>query len=120
MADADEFTVHLARVRDRFDSKLDGKIADSFADLDAMSTGSAGVSDIIVTAHRRLHEICGIAPTLGFEATGKAARAGETILRQPAKTKRALLPEELTALGGTLDALRQAAQRDRQSNTGRG
>jgi HPt (histidine-containing phosphotransfer) domain-containing protein len=106
---ADEFTKHLARVRERFAAKLPGKLDDSFAALGALGTGGPDSIETVIVAHRRLHEICGIAPTLGFPATGTSARAAETALRDAAKTKRALAPAEIDALKSGLDTFRAAA-----------
>ena len=66
----DELSERLAHVRARFASALDGKIADGFAALEQMS-GDGETAEIVVAAHRRLHELCGIAPTLGFMAPAK-------------------------------------------------
>jgi len=110
----DELTQQLARVRARFACALDGKIADSFAALEKISSGG-DTAEIVVTAHRRLHELCGIAPTLGFAATGKVARSAETVIREAASRKRALTPDEMTALRSELEALRAAAAGELQS-----
>jgi hypothetical protein len=58
--------------------------------------------------NRRRHEICGIAPALGFAATGKAARSAETVMREAAHAKRALTPAEIGTLTGKLVAPRKA------------
>ena len=71
----DDFIAKVARVRERFASTLPGKIADSFAALEKMANDGDDAIETVITTHRRLHEMCGIAPTLGFEATGKAARS---------------------------------------------
>ena len=118
--DIDEFAERVARIRERFAAALPKKVDDSFLALDHLSdAGDEAIADVIVT-HRRLHEMCGIAPTIGFDATGKAARAAETVLREPAKSKRALTAAEVTALKTQLDGLRSAAQSDLQSMTSRG
>jgi HPt (histidine-containing phosphotransfer) domain-containing protein len=116
----DDFTERLARVRRRFAAALDGKIADSFAALEKMSGSGGEAIEIVITAHRRLHELCGIAPTLGFTAIGNAARSGETVMREAARAKRALTPAELTALKSELEALRTAASGDLQTYSNRG
>jgi len=103
-----ELKERLARVRARFAAALDGKIADSFTALEQMAGGAATI-DIVVVAHRRLHEMCGLAPTLGFAATGKAARAAETVMRPAAESKRALTPTEIGTLKYELERLRVVA-----------
>jgi hypothetical protein len=110
----DEFTARLARVRARFATALDGKIADSCAALEKISGGGETI-EAVITAHRRLHEMCGIAPTLGFAATGKAARSAEAVMRAAAKSRRVLTPAEIGALKSELEGLRQAAAGELQS-----
>ena len=98
----DDFTAKVALVRERFASTLPGKIADSFAALEKMADGGDAI-ETVITTHRRLHEMCGTAPTLGFEATGKAARLTETTIREAAKAKRAATPVEIAALKTELE-----------------
>ena len=114
--EVDEFTERLARVRQRFAAALPGKIGDGFAALPKLTDD---IETLVVT-HRKLHEMCGIAPSIGFAATGTAVRAAETVLREPAKTKRPLTLEEAVAFKTALEGLREAAQSDLQSMTGRG
>lgn len=115
MMTADDFTVHVARIRDRFASALNSKIADSFAALEKMSAGGADSIETVITTHRRLHEMYGVAPTLGFEATGKAAGVARAALREAAKAKRAATPAEIAILRTELEHLRNAAAADLRS-----
>jgi HPt (histidine-containing phosphotransfer) domain-containing protein len=115
----DNFTERLARVRARFAAALDGKIGDSFAALEKISGGDETI-EIVVTAHRRLHEMCGIAPTLGFAATGKAARLAEAVMREAAIAARALSTMELAALKSELEVLRTAAAGELHAYSNRG
>jgi HPt (histidine-containing phosphotransfer) domain-containing protein len=119
MTAVDDLTEQLARVRARFAAALDGKIADSFAALEKISAGGE-TTEIVVTAHRRLHELCGIAPTLGFMAIGQAARSAETVMREAAGAKRALTLAEMTALKSALEGLRTAASGELQAFSKRG
>jgi hypothetical protein len=112
MMTSDDFTEHVARVRERFASTLNDKVADSFAALEKMSAGGDETIEIVIVAHRRMHEMYGIAPTLGFEATGKAAGTARTAIREAAKVKRALTPAEIAALKTALKELREAAAAD--------
>jgi len=114
----DKFAERLARVRARFAAALDGKISDSFAALETMSGGGETI-EIVIAAHRRLHEMCGIAATLDFAATGKAAGSAETVMCAAAKAKRALTPAEMAALKSELEALRRAAAGDLQTYSNR-
>ena len=106
----DEFTERLARVRQRFAAALPSKIDDSLAALPQLSCANAGAIETLVVTHRKLHEMCGVAPSIGFPAVGKAARAAETVLREPAKTRRPLTVSEAAALRAELAGLRAAAQ----------
>jgi hypothetical protein len=108
MTPDEEFTKRLARVRERFAAALDGKIGDGFAALEKMSGGGETI-ETVIAAHRRLHELCGAVPALGFPATGKAARSAETVLQGAVTSKRALTAAEIVSLKAKLEALRQAA-----------
>lgn len=118
--EVDEFTERLARIRERFASTLNSKVDDSFASLSHFSGGGANAIETIIVTHRRLHEMCGLAPSVGFPATGSAARAAETVLREPAKSKRQLTAQEVAAFTAQLYGLRRAAQSDLQTSTCQG
>ena len=115
----DEFAERLARVRARFAAALDGKIGDSFAALETMSGGGETI-EIVIAAHRRLHEMCGIAATLDFAATDEAAASAESVMSAAAKAKRALTPSEMAALKSELEALRRAVADDLAAHSNRG
>jgi HPt (histidine-containing phosphotransfer) domain-containing protein len=108
--DAEDFDARLDAIRRRFAARLAGRIRDAEAAIAALSSDAAACSDASVTLHRSMHELCGIAPTLGFATTGRAARAVERILREPSRTGRSLAPAELAALRRGLVELRAAAR----------
>ncbi len=110
MTTESELTAGLARMRTRFAAALDGKIDEGFAALQEIS-GGGETAEIVVVAHRRLHEICGLAPTLGFAAIGNAARSAESVVRAAALAGRALTPAEIGAFKSELEALRATAER---------
>lgn len=114
MMTADDFTVHVARIRARFASTLIDKIDDSFAALEKMSTGGDDTVETVIVTHRRMHEMYGVAPTLGFDATGKAAGAARTAIREAAKAKRPPTAVEISTLKTELEHLRDAAAADLQ------
>lgn len=118
--EADEFAERLAHIRRRFAAALPRKIDDSFVALIDLSKMDDSTIDTVVVTHSRLHEMCGIAPSIGFSATGKAARLAEAVLQDAAKLKRSLTAEEVTALTTELNGLRVAAQSDLQPGTGQG
>jgi hypothetical protein len=109
---AEDFANRIARVRDRFADALPGRIADGFAALERMSSGGGDGIESGVATHRMLHEIYGIAPTLGFLATGTAAGHARTVIREAAKTRRIATSEEISALHSALESLRSAAESD--------
>lgn len=116
--EVDEFTKRLARIRERFANTLSSKVDDSFASLPKLKNKDSAAIESIIVLHRKLHEMCGIAPSVGFPATGNAARAAETLLREPAKLKRSLTDQEIVAFIAGLDGLRTAAQSELQSDAG--
>jgi hypothetical protein len=111
----DDFLEHVTRVRARFAAALAGKIATSFADLQAIADGGGDAVELVITVHRRLHEICGLAPTLDFPRTGSAAGLARTAIREAAKAKRPATPEEAAALRSALEVLRTDAAAELQA-----
>jgi hypothetical protein len=114
----DDFNDRLERIRQRFAASLPGKIDDSIAAVPKMSESDAAAVEAVVVIHRKLHEMCGVAPSVGFPATGKAARAAESVLRDSAKAKRPLTAEEVSAFIVQIDGLRSVARTELQSNAG--
>jgi hypothetical protein len=74
-----------------------------------------GVAAAVYAAHRKVHDLCGIGPTLGFNAIGRAARVCERILLQPSRDQRGLTEQEMARLKEGLVVLRAAARNDIQS-----
>jgi hypothetical protein len=105
----DEFETRLARVRHRFATTLESKIKGAVVSLDRMSHSQGGVIKHIADSYRNLHGICGIGPTVGFTATGEAARAAEGVLIQAHHEKRGLNEREVMGLKKALENLRVAA-----------
>src|SRR5207253_2698414 len=117
--EGDEFAQRLAGVWRRFASKLSNRIAEIDAVLPELIGNGAAVVAAVSTAHRKVHDLCGIGPTLGFIATGQAARTCERVLLQPSRAERGLTDQEMADLRVGLLALRTAAQSDMQvSETG--
>jgi hypothetical protein len=113
----DEFAERLAILRRRFADKLPGRLAEIDAALPALTGDGGAVAGAVYTAHRKVHDLCGIGPTLGFVATGQAARLCERILLQPSRGERGLTEQELVKLRDGLAALRAAAHNDMQSTS---
>jgi hypothetical protein len=106
---ADQYEARLARVRHRFATTLESKITDVVVSADRMSRGTEGISNEVSQSYRNLHGICGIGPTVGFTATGEAARVAEVPLMQAHREGRALTANEILALKKALQGLRAAA-----------
>jgi hypothetical protein len=105
----DEFETRLARVRHRFATTLESKIKDAVVSAGRMSHGYGGATKHISDSYRDLHGICGIGPTVGFTATGEAARTAEGALMQAHHEKRGLNEREVISLKRALESLRVAA-----------
>jgi hypothetical protein len=112
--EGDPFAEKLATVRKRFAAKLTGRIAEIDAALPDLTGAAEGVAVRVYEAHRKVHDLCGLGPTLGFDGTGKAARVCERILLQPSRGERGLTEQELAQLKQGLVGLRAAASSDMQ------
>lgn len=108
----DQFTERLAKIRSRFAANLPGKIEKVECVLPQLSGDGAAVMTTLATAHRSVHELCGIGPTVGFPETGRAARCVERLLLQPLRAKRGLTEPEIASVRQELAALRTAFLND--------
>ena len=111
---ADPFTDRLARVRDRFATTLAGKIEETCASIPNLSDAAPAAAAAVAEAYRCVHGIVGVGPTVGFPATGRAARDVEDVLRVAQHEKRGLTADEILAFKKRLDALRETATRELQ------
>lgn len=111
----DQFTERFAVVRERFATKLDARIDEIEASLSQLGDGDA--RETLARVHRRAHDLCGLGPTMGFVATGKAARVVEQTLLAPLKADRALTADELARLRQEIAALRSAARSETQTGS---
>jgi HPt (histidine-containing phosphotransfer) domain-containing protein len=105
----DQFEIRLARVRRRFATTLESKIKDAVVSASRMSRSDGGVIKHVSESYRHMHSICGIGPTVGFSATGEAARAAEGALMQAYRESRGLTEREVICLKKALENLRVAA-----------
>ncbi len=81
---ATPFTERLARVRHRFVASLESKIDSVYAALPKLSGEGTAVAEVVDENYRRIHDIVGVSPSVGFFATGRVARTVENILSPPA------------------------------------
>ena len=110
MAAESNFDERIAVIRARFAAKLTDKIKETDAALPHLRGDGSSVVDAVAAAYRRFHDICGIATTIGFEATGQAARAIDAILIGPFRERRALSDDEMVKLTEGLASFRSAAR----------
>jgi chemotaxis protein histidine kinase CheA len=110
---SDLFAERFAAVRQRFAAKLDARIDEIEAAVPAL-TGE-GAQDTLAHAHRRAHDLCGVGPTMGFVATGKAARSIEQVLLAAIKAARPLTGEEAARVRDGIALLRSAASAEAPS-----
>jgi hypothetical protein len=106
-----EFETRIDGVRIRFASKLADKIQQTTAALARMAENGSEAAAAVENAYRRFHDISGIAPTIGFEATGQSAPSCDAILAGPYRSQRGLSTAELVQLTESLEARRVAARR---------
>jgi HPt (histidine-containing phosphotransfer) domain-containing protein len=106
----DIFAERLAAVRKRFAANLDTKMRAIAAAAPALSGADMDTANKVATVHHLLHELCGLAPTVGFPQTGQAARSMEQILRPAVQGKRGLNAQESAAFQHGLEKLGMATQ----------
>lgn len=109
---ADPFTDRLARVRERFATTLAGKIDATCAAIPQLSHVAPSAAVAVADAYRCVHGIVGVGPTVGFPATGNAARDVENVLRTAQQERRGLTSDEIALLTKTLQMLREVAARE--------
>ncbi len=110
-----EFVARIDRIRTRVALKLAHNIQQTYAALSQMTGDGNDAVDAVATAYRWFHDISGIGPTLGFEATGRQARSCAAIVVDPFRTQRGLSPDELALLTSGLEFLRIAALNETNS-----
>jgi hypothetical protein len=109
-----QFESRIDAVRKRFATKFVIRMQRTIADLSRMSGEGAAAADIVANAYHWLHEICGIASTLGFVSTALAARSCDALLVGPYRAQRGLSAAELAQLTERLESLRLTARAELQ------
>lgn len=110
-----QFVERIAKIRVRFSSKLADKIMQANAALPNMAGDGSDAVVTVAIAYRDFHDVCGVAPTIGYTAIGRLARACEAILLEPFRAQRGLSREELARLTESIESLRIAALTEMQS-----
>ncbi len=105
----DSFAERLAVIRKRFASTVEGKIAEAWEALPQAVGDDATAVEKVAAAYQQVHRICGVAPTVGFPATGKAARSAEDLIIQAFRGKRGFTLSEEKIVQQALETLRTVA-----------
>jgi hypothetical protein len=115
----DQFSQRIDVIRKRFASRLAVTLTEVDPDSSSLAGDGADLTKVTST-YRRIHDVCGTGPTIGFTASGQAARTIDAVLIGPFRAQRGLTVAEVAELKSGLDALRLAAEVDMQStNTDR-
>jgi hypothetical protein len=109
-----QFELRIEAVRKRFAAKFANRMQRTIAARPGMTGDGVVPADIVANAYHWLHEISGIAATIGFESTGRSARSCDNFLIGPYRAQRGLSAAELVQLTDRLDSLRQAALAEMQ------
>ena len=96
-------------------STLEGKIDDAYAAVPKLSDIAPEAAATVAEGYRRIHGIVGIGPTVGFPATGRAARNVEDVLRGAYQDQRGLTADEILSFKKSIHVLREAATHELQS-----
>lgn len=104
-----QFAARIDKIRARVALKLADRIQQTDAALPKMTSGGSDAVNAVATAYRWFHDISGIGPTLGFQATGREARMCADILVGPFRAQRGLSTDELTLLTKGLESFRIVA-----------
>jgi chemotaxis protein histidine kinase CheA len=113
----DVFADRVAKVRQRFMSTLEAKIDSTYGALPDLGGAEPPAAAAVAEAYRCMHGIVGIGKTVGFPAIGTAAHDVEDVLRPPYHAGRGLTDDEISLLKTSLQALREVATRELQSNS---
>jgi F420-dependent methylenetetrahydromethanopterin dehydrogenase len=112
--DEAKFAQSMAIIRARFPSKLAEKFKQIDHALPLMRGENTDAVEAVAAAYRRIHEICGVASTIGFDEIDRTARVCDAVLIEPFRARRGLSEEEFGLLTLGLDSLRNSARTQTQ------
>jgi hypothetical protein len=104
-----EFAARIDRIRARVVLKLADKIQEIDATMPIMAGDGAAAVDAVARAYRWLHDVSGIGPIVGFEATGRHARSCAAVLVKSFHAQRGLSSDELASLTSGFETFRIVA-----------
>lgn len=121
----ESYAERMEAARRRFAATLNARLTAVEDALPHLAGTGPDVAAAVTAAHRHMHLLCGLAPTVGFSRIGRAARRIERILLDPFRTGRGLTTQEMDELKRSLATLRaetqielSAASPDRQAAQG--
>jgi hypothetical protein len=100
------FAERIAAVRGRFIAKFADKMLETDAALPDLAGDEASAASAVEATYRRFHDMCGIGPTIGFDAIGQSARVLDAILIAPFRSRRGLSSDELVRFKEGFETLR--------------
>ena len=109
-----QFQVPIEAVRKRFAAKFAGRMQQTIATLPQVIGDGPAPTEAVANAYRCLHEVCGIASTVGFQSTGQLAQSCDSLLIGPYRARRGLSAPDLAQLSERLETLRLSAQAEMQ------
>jgi len=109
-----QFEARIEIVQKRFAAKFADRMQQTIAAVPEMIGDGTAPAETVANTYRWLHEICGIASTIGFQSTGRLARSCDDLLVGPYRAQRGLSGAEPAQLSECLESLRLAAQAEMQ------
>jgi hypothetical protein len=106
----EQFEARIEVVRRRFVASFANRMQQTTAALPHLSGDGTAPAQTVANAYRWLHEICGIASTIEFQATGHSALSCVTLLDGPYRAQRGLSAAELARLSERLKWLAAQAE----------
>jgi hypothetical protein len=107
-----EFVARIDRIRARVVLKLAEKIREIDATMSLMAGDGDDAVDAVASAYRWFHDVSGIGPIVGFEATGQHARSCAAVLIGSFRAQRGLSPVEWALLTSDFETFRIVAQNE--------
>jgi hypothetical protein len=104
-----EFVARIDTIRLRVVLKLAEKIREIDATMSIMAGDGDDAVDAVASAYRWFHDVSGIGPIVGFEATGQHARLCAAVLIGSFRAQRGLSPDELALLTSGFENFRIVA-----------
>lgn len=103
-----EFAERMAKIRARFSVKLVMGLEETSRNLPKLLGSSRDAAEATAATYLRFHEMCGIGPTIGFVATGRAARPLDSVLAEAWRAERGLTEDEVAKVRNGLEHVRAA------------